>query len=114
VWGRTFGGITITISIRIANILTNSFSFEGIDSFKRQIHATGGIAYRTCSFSGTLRRLFIAWSELRRLTSLESIVDIDISFFKTLVDHQVTVELKNDISIRGTLKSVDQFLMISP
>ena len=34
------------------------------------------------------------------------------SFFKTLVDHQVTVELKNDISIRGTLKSVDQFLNI--
>ncbi|KAL9632206.1 MAG: hypothetical protein Q9164_005461 [Protoblastenia rupestris] len=34
------------------------------------------------------------------------------NFFKTLVDHQVTVELKNDISIRGTLKSVDQFLNI--
>ncbi|KAK3076202.1 U6 snRNA-associated Sm-like protein LSm2, partial [Coniosporium uncinatum] len=34
------------------------------------------------------------------------------SFFKTLVDHQVTVELKNDISIRGTLKSVDQYLNV--
>ncbi|KAF2174987.1 Sm-like ribonucleoprotein [Zopfia rhizophila CBS 207.26] len=34
------------------------------------------------------------------------------SFFKTLVDHEVTVELKNEISIRGTLKSVDQFLNI--
>jgi len=34
------------------------------------------------------------------------------SFFKTLVDHEVTVELKNDISIRGTVKSVDQFLNI--
>ncbi|MCJ1315528.1 U6 snRNA-associated Sm-like protein LSm2 [Xylographa vitiligo] len=34
------------------------------------------------------------------------------SFFKTLVDHEVTVELKNDIAIRGTLKSVDQFLNI--
>ncbi|KAI4192646.1 MAG: hypothetical protein LQ348_003094 [Seirophora lacunosa] len=34
------------------------------------------------------------------------------SFFKTLVDHEVTVELKNDISIKGTLKSVDQFLNI--
>ncbi|KAI9751776.1 MAG: U6 snRNA-associated Sm-like protein LSm2 [Chaenotheca gracillima] len=34
------------------------------------------------------------------------------SFFKTLVDHEVTVELKNDISLRGTLKSVDQFLNI--
>ena len=34
------------------------------------------------------------------------------SFFKTLVDHEVTVELKNDISIKGVLKSVDQFLNI--
>lgn len=34
------------------------------------------------------------------------------SFFKTLVNHEVTVELKNDISIRGKLKSVDQFLNI--
>lgn len=34
------------------------------------------------------------------------------SFFKTLVDHEVTVELKNDIQIKGTLKSVDQFLNI--
>ncbi|KAF2203545.1 U6 snRNA-associated Sm-like protein LSm2 [Delitschia confertaspora ATCC 74209] len=32
------------------------------------------------------------------------------SFFKTLVDHEITVELKNEICIRGTLKSVDQFL----
>src|SRR5947207_3076205 len=34
------------------------------------------------------------------------------SFFKTLIDHQVTVELKNDIQIRGTLKGVDQYLNI--
>ena len=34
------------------------------------------------------------------------------SFFKTLVDHEVTVELKNDIQIRGTLRSVDQYLNI--
>ncbi|KAI1844390.1 hypothetical protein JX266_009484 [Neoarthrinium moseri] len=34
------------------------------------------------------------------------------SFFKTLIDNQVTVELKNDIQIRGTLKSVDQYLNI--
>lgn len=32
------------------------------------------------------------------------------SFFKTLVDQEVIVELKNDIEIKGTLKSVDQFL----
>ena len=34
------------------------------------------------------------------------------SFFKTLVDHEVTVELKNEVRIRGTLKSVDQYLNI--
>ncbi|GAB0132875.1 U6 snRNA-associated Sm-like protein LSm2 [Epichloe bromicola] len=34
------------------------------------------------------------------------------SFFKTLIDHEVTVELKNDIQLRGTLKSVDQYLNI--
>lgn len=32
------------------------------------------------------------------------------SFFKTLVDQEVVVELKNDIEIKGTLKSVDQYL----
>ena len=37
---------------------------------------------------------------------------IPTSFFKTLVDHEVTVELKNDICIKGILKSVDQFLNI--
>ncbi|RYC56686.1 hypothetical protein CHU98_g9528 [Xylaria longipes] len=35
-----------------------------------------------------------------------------VCFFKTLIDHEVTVELKNDIQIRGTLKSVDQYLNI--
>lgn len=34
------------------------------------------------------------------------------SFFKTLINHEVTVELKNDIQIRGVLKSVDQYLNI--
>jgi small nuclear ribonucleoprotein (snRNP)-like protein len=37
---------------------------------------------------------------------------VPCSFFKTLVNHEVTVELKNDISVRGTLKSVDQYLNI--
>ncbi|CEH12593.1 u6 snrna-associated sm-like protein lsm2 [Ceraceosorus bombacis] len=32
------------------------------------------------------------------------------SFFKTLTGQTVTVELKNDVSLTGTLKSVDQFL----
>ncbi|KAI8365219.1 LSM2-like protein [Radiomyces spectabilis] len=34
------------------------------------------------------------------------------SFFKTLVDQKVTVELKNDLAITGILKSVDQYLNI--
>ena len=32
------------------------------------------------------------------------------SFFKTLVGQKVTIQLKNDQSITGTLISVDQFL----
>ncbi|KAJ4326462.1 U6 snRNA-associated Sm-like protein LSm2 [Fusarium piperis] len=35
-----------------------------------------------------------------------------LSFFKTLIDHEVTVELKNDIQLKGILKSVDQYLNI--
>ena len=34
------------------------------------------------------------------------------SFFKTLVGQQVTVQLKNNVSITGNLVSVDQFLNI--
>ncbi|KAK1927387.1 hypothetical protein DB88DRAFT_477832 [Papiliotrema laurentii] len=34
------------------------------------------------------------------------------SFFKTLTDQVITVELKNDLAVTGTLKSVDQFLNI--
>ncbi|KAI1912746.1 U6 snRNA-associated Sm-like protein LSm2 [Ophidiomyces ophidiicola] len=34
------------------------------------------------------------------------------SFFKTLTNHTVIIELKNDIRIRGTLKSVDQYLNV--
>ncbi|XP_003385951.1 PREDICTED: U6 snRNA-associated Sm-like protein LSm2 [Amphimedon queenslandica] len=34
------------------------------------------------------------------------------SFFKSLVGKEVIVELKNDLSIHGTLHSVDQYLNI--
>lgn len=44
--------------------------------------------------------------------ALKPSADSIFSFFKTLIDHEVTVELKNDIQIRGTLKSVDQYLNI--
>lgn len=36
--------------------------------------------------------------------------ELMISFFKTLTDQVITVELKNDLSITGTLKSVDQYV----
>jgi U6 snRNA-associated Sm-like protein LSm2 len=34
------------------------------------------------------------------------------SFFKTLVGKEIIVELKNDLEIKGTLVSVDQYLNI--
>jgi len=46
------------------------------------------------------------------LSSFRSDKAVFYSFFKTLVDQEVTVELKNDLSIKGILKSVDQFLNI--
>jgi small nuclear ribonucleoprotein (snRNP)-like protein len=47
-----------------------------------------------------------------RACSLLSAKMLFFSFFKTLVDHEITVELKNEVCIRGTLKSVDQYLNI--
>ena len=35
---------------------------------------------------------------------------IFLTFFKTLEGQIVTVELKNDLCVRGTLESVDQYL----
>jgi U6 snRNA-associated Sm-like protein LSm2 len=34
------------------------------------------------------------------------------SFFKTLIGKQIIIELKNDLALRGTLHSVDQYLNI--
>ncbi|KIY50128.1 hypothetical protein FISHEDRAFT_71746 [Fistulina hepatica ATCC 64428] len=44
--------------------------------------------------------------------SLPNSLQLIFSVFKTLTDQEVTVELKNDLSITGVLKSVDQFLNI--
>ncbi|KAI9838590.1 MAG: hypothetical protein M1819_004903 [Sarea resinae] len=49
---------------------------------------------------------------LIRYLGWKSLFRSEDAVFQTLVDQTVTVELKNDISIRGTLKSVDQFLNI--
>ncbi|KAK5752008.1 hypothetical protein LTS12_017941 [Elasticomyces elasticus] len=53
-----------------------------------------------------------AWRGLVGWARKPAAIMLFFSFFKTLVNHEVTVELKNDISIRGTLKSVDQYLNI--
>lgn len=42
------------------------------------------------------------------MTSGSFCVQLIFSVFKTLTDQRVTVELKNDLSITGVLKSVDQ------
>mmetsp|Transcript_31984 Transcript_31984/g.101822 ORF Transcript_31984/g.101822 Transcript_31984/m.101822 type:complete len:95 (+) Transcript_31984:100-384(+) len=34
------------------------------------------------------------------------------SFFKTLVGKEIAVELKNEVTLRGTLHSVDQYLNV--
>lgn len=45
-----------------------------------------------------------------RLASLTGPSQLIFSFFKTLTGQPITIELKNDVAITGTLKSVDQFL----
>lgn len=68
--------------------------------------------------------LFFSFSYLRSFTVSTIfglyILDFDLgfiwqlffSYFKDLVGREVTVELKNDLAIRGTLHSVDQYLNI--
>ncbi|XP_006037707.2 LOW QUALITY PROTEIN: U6 snRNA-associated Sm-like protein LSm2 [Alligator sinensis] len=51
-------------------------------------------------------------SERCRLVSLGPVAMLFYSFFKSLVGKDVVVELKNDLSICGTLHSVDQYLNI--
>ncbi|KAJ2558615.1 hypothetical protein EV175_000709 [Coemansia sp. RSA 1933] len=59
------------------------------------------------------------WRPISRLVALRYLHPLVVkkvqnmlfySFFKTQVGQQVTVELKNDLAIKGTLESVDQFL----
>ncbi|CAH1730877.1 U6 snRNA-associated Sm-like protein LSm2 isoform X2 [Aphis gossypii] len=51
---------------------------------------------------------FVIFNKIVRLTSKM----LFYSFFKTLVGHEIIVELKNDICVTGRLHSVDQFLNI--
>ncbi|KAF7236208.1 U6 snRNA-associated Sm-like protein LSm2 [Varanus komodoensis] len=55
-------------------------------------------------------RTFLPVAEIAEL--LLSIAVLFYSFFKSLVGKDVVVELKNDLSICGTLHSVDQYLNI--
>ena len=80
-------------------------SVRTIRPFQSRTEQTSEIARRAqCCSLGT-PPIFVKISKALSLTASSS-------FFKTLVDHEVTVELKNDISIKGVLKSVDQFLNI--
>lgn len=57
----------------------------------------------------------MVWPSLRAVHSSlanSEIIQLIFSVFKTLTDQQVTVELKNDLSITGVLKSVDQLRLI--
>ncbi|KAL9261731.1 Sm-like protein [Drosera capensis] len=47
-----------------------------------------------------------------RSTTPDPITMLFFSYFKEIVGREVVVELKNDLAIRGTLRSVDQYLNI--
>ncbi|XP_044503305.1 sm-like protein LSM2 [Mangifera indica] len=59
------------------------------------------------SLSLTSTRAKSSYALLHRQTKM-----LFFSYFKDLVGREVTVELKNDLAIRGTLHSVDQYLNI--
>lgn len=70
------------------------------------VHAT--VACELFGFNPGEQEIGTAWypkAILLRLTH-----QLFYSFFKTLIGHTVTVELKNDLMIEGTLYAVDQFL----
>lgn len=48
------------------------------------------------------------WPPCTCLSPISCFTQLIFSVFKTLTDQRVTVELKNDLSITGVLKSVDQ------
>nr|OQO28977.1 hypothetical protein B0A51_03786 [Rachicladosporium sp. CCFEE 5018] len=76
--------------------------------------AAKAVGYTLGQFSLDILMLFVIGCVYRAIAYL-GLIFMDRNrqrFFKTLVNHEVTIELKNDISIRGTLKSVDQYLNI--
>ncbi|KAM4834665.1 U6 snRNA-associated Sm-like protein LSm2 isoform 2-T2 [Thomomys bottae] len=55
---------------------------------------------------------YVAFTDTERLIGDAAKNQLFYSFFKSLVGKDVVVELKNDLSICGTLHSVDQYLNI--
>ena len=49
---------------------------------------------------------------VEKFTEVWFVLQLFFSYFKKLVGKEVTMELKNDLAIRGTLHSVDQYLNI--
>lgn len=62
--------------------------------------------YVACALCHLLRGPLVACA------SVSCAAQLFYSFFKTLIGREIVVELKNDVCIRGTLHSVDQFLNI--
>nr|XP_005553527.1 U6 snRNA-associated Sm-like protein LSm2 isoform X1 [Macaca fascicularis]XP_014991418.1 U6 snRNA-associated Sm-like protein LSm2 isoform X1 [Macaca mulatta] len=60
----------------------------------------------------TLREIQWGQRETEKLDLRALLCQLFYSFFKSLVGKDVVVELKNDLSICGTLHSVDQYLNI--
>jgi len=49
---------------------------------------------------------------VEQFTEVWFVLQLFFSYFKKLVGKEVTMELKNDLAIRGTLHSLDQYLNI--
>ncbi|KAF2724413.1 hypothetical protein K431DRAFT_217484 [Polychaeton citri CBS 116435] len=87
-WARK--GMPIFIITRLVSL--SALRHKNVHWYRSQISRLVSSSFRHC---------YYIWKGVKLGT-----------FFKTLVNTEVTVELKNDISIRGTLKSVDQYLNI--
>ncbi|EEP76482.1 SNP3 protein [Uncinocarpus reesii 1704] len=83
------------------------------------VGSTGDVASITGLFGGWMWEQWMLRLQLemgrdrdKLLEETAAVIDEGRNFFKTLTNHTVIIELKNDIRIRGTLKSVDQYLNV--
>ncbi|KAK4747264.1 hypothetical protein SAY87_026301 [Trapa incisa] len=77
---------------------------------RRNLLLTDSLPLSTFEHRDALHRTSLRFSPLERFNGL--FIRLFFSYFKDLVGREVTVELKNDLAIRGTLHSVDQYLNI--